>query len=161
MIFVTVGTQEMQFERLIRAVEEAAEKLNITDEIVVQAGHTSYESNKIRILNYIPFDEFSKYMDDARIIITHGGVGSILNALLLNKKVIAVPRLHKYNEHINDHQLQVVKKMTEAGYILSCIDEKELENKLLEIENFIPNKFESHTDEFIKKFEEELDGILK
>ena len=132
MIFVTVGTQDKPFERLIRAVEQAVESGKITDEVIVQAGNTHYESKVLNVLNYVPFDKFNEYIAKADIIITHGGVGSILNALKLKKKIIAVPRLKKYGEHINDHQLQVIQKMNEDGYILSCEDENEIADKVRE-----------------------------
>ena len=160
MIFVTVGTQDWSFKRLIEAVEKAVIDKKITDEVIVQAGNTKYESEHVKILNYIPFEEFAGFMDKADIIITHGGVGSILNAVKLGKKVIAVPRLAKYNEHVNDHQLQVIKKMTDDGYILSTEDENLIVDKIKEIENFEPKVYTSNTDNFEKGVKNILDEII-
>ena len=160
MIFVTVGTQDWSFKRLIEAVEKAVIDKKITDEVIVQAGNTKYESEYVKILNYIPFEEFTSFMDKADIIITHGGVGSILNAVKLGKKVIAVPRLAKYNEHVNDHQLQVIKKMTDDGYILSTEDETLIVDKIKEIANFEPKVYTSNTDNFVKGVKNILDEII-
>ena len=160
MIFVTVGTQDWSFKRLIEAVEKAVIDKKITDEVIVQAGNTKYESEHVKILNYIPFEEFAAFMDKADIIITHGGVGSILNAVKLGKKVIAVPRLAKYNEHVNDHQLQVIKKMTDDGYILSTEDETLIVDKIKEIANFEPKVYTSNTDNFVKGVKNILDEII-
>ena len=160
MIFVTVGTQDWSFKRLIEAVEKAVIDKKITDEVIIQAGNTKYESEYVKILNYIPFEEFTSFMDKADIIITHGGVGSILNAVKLGKKVIAVPRLAKYKEHINDHQLQVIKKMTDDGYILSTEDETLISDKIKEIANFEPKVYTSNTDNFIKGVKNVLDEII-
>ena len=160
MIFVTVGTQDWSFKRLIEAVEKAVIDKKITDEVIVQAGNTKYESEHVKILNYIPFEEFTSFMDKADIIITHGGVGSILNAVKLGKKVIAVPRLAKYNEHVNDHQLQVIKKMTDDGYILSTEDETLIVDKIKEIANFEPKVYTSNTDNFVKGVKNILDEII-
>lgn len=160
MIFVTVGTQDKPFERIIKAVEDAVKANKITDEVVVQAGNTKYESKVLNVLNYVPFDEFNNYLSKADIIITHGGVGSILNALKLKKKIIAVPRLKKYGEHINDHQLQVIQKMTKDGYILSCEDENEIADKVYEAENFVVKEYTSNTENFISSFKEVLDNTL-
>lgn len=160
MIFVTVGTQDKQFTRLIRAVENAVITGKIIDEVIIQAGNTEYESEYLKVLNYIPFDEFNKYLESADIIITHGGVGSILNALKLKKKIIALPRLQKYGEHINDHQLQVVKKMTDKGYILSCKNEDELADKIKEAESFTVKEYNSNTESFITAFKHILDETL-
>ena len=161
MIFVTVGTQDKPFARIIRAVENAVITGKITDEVIVQAGNTKYESEYLNVLNYVPFDEFNNYLLKADIIITHGGVGSILNALKLKKRVIAVPRLAKYGEHINDHQLQVIKKMTEQGYILSTEDETKITDKIKEAENFEVKEYTSNTENFIQSFKQVLDSILK
>jgi UDP-N-acetylglucosamine transferase subunit ALG13 len=109
----------------------------------------------------VAFDEFNNLLKKADIIITHGGVGSILNAIKLGKKVIAVPRLKKYDEHINDHQLQVIEKMTKEGYILSTEDEKKLPDKIKEIANFEPKVYTSNTDNFITNFKKLLDETIK
>ena len=105
-------------------------------------------------------DEFDKLIDECDVLITHGGVGSILNAVKLGKKVIAVPRLAKYNEHVNDHQLQVIKKMTDDGYILSTEDETLIVDKIKEIANFEPKVYTSNTDNFIKGVKNILDDII-
>ena len=160
MIFVTVGTQDKQFKRLIQAVDNLKKAKKITDEVIVQAGHTKYNSDNITILNYIPFEDFNNYLKKAEIIITHGGVGSILNSVKLMKPVIAIPRLKKYGEHINDHQIQIVKKMEEMGYIIACFDENELEEKIAFARSFKPNKFVSNSDNFIENFMKELNDII-
>ena len=160
MIFVTVGTQDKPFVRLISAVEQAVIRGDITDEVIVQAGNTKYTSNVLNVLNYVPFDSFNEYIKKADIIITHGGVGSILNALKLKKKIIAVPRLAKYGEHINDHQLQVIKKMTEDGYILSAENEDEIVDKIKLAQSFVVKEYTSNTEHFVKAFKEVLDSTL-
>lgn len=160
MIFVTVGTQDKPFTRIIKAVEDAVKEGEITDEVIVQSGNTKYESEYIKILSYIPFEEFESFMSKADIIITHGGVGSILSAVKLKKKVIAVPRLEKYKEHINDHQLQVIKKMAEDGYILSCEDENDIAQRIEEAKNFEPKDFKSNRENFITNFEKVLQETL-
>ena len=161
MIFLTVGTQDKPFTRIIQAVEQAVIDGKITDEVIVQAGNTKYESKVLNVLNYVPFDEFNNYLLKADIIITHGGVGSILNALKLKKKVIAVPRLEKYGEHINDHQLQVIKKMTEQGYILSTEDENKIAEKIKEAQSFEVKEYNSNTENFIQRFKQVLDSVLE
>jgi len=161
MIFVTVGTQDKAFTRLIKAVEDAVKLGEITDEVVVQAGATKYKSDVINVLNYVAFDEFNNLLKKADIIITHGGVGSILNAVKLGKKVIAVPRLKKYDEHINNHQLQVIEKMTKDGYILSTQDENKIADKVKEIENFEPKVYTSNTENFVTNFKKLLDETIK
>ena len=109
LIFVVLGTQDKQFCRLIKEIEELKKDGIIKEKIVIQAGCTKYKSKDIEILEYIPMTEFNKYIKNASYIITHGGVGSILDSLKYDKKVIAVPRLEKYNEHVNNHQIEFSK----------------------------------------------------
>ena len=161
MIFVTVGTQDKPFTRIIKGVEDAVLSGAITDEVIVQAGNTKYTSEVLNILNYVPFDKFNEYVEKADIIITHGGVGSILNALKLKKKIIALPRLAKFGEHVNDHQLQVIQKMTKDGYILSCEDENEIGSKVKEAKNFVVKDYSSNTSNFIENFKIVLEDALK
>ena len=104
MIFVSLGTQDKPFVRLLDYLEHS----NIKDKIIVQAGFTDYESKKFEIHKYLDKDDFDKYIDEADLVICHGGVGTIVSCLNKNKKVLAVPRLSKYKEHQNDHQLQIV-----------------------------------------------------
>ena len=151
MIFVTLGTQDKEFKRLLEMVDNAINDGIIKDEVVVQAGITKYESNYMKIFSFTNNDEMLSYIKDAKYIITHGGVGTIFNCLKNNKKVIAVPRLSKYGEHHNDHQLEVIKEFSNKGYIL---DGSNLEDAINKIDSFIPNKYESNNINFISKLEE-------
>ena len=160
MIFVTVGTQDKQFTRFIQAVEKLVIDGDIKEDVIVQAGHTKYESNYIKILNYIPYNDFNDYLNKADIIVTHGGVGSILSSVKLGKKVIAVPRLAKYQEHVNDHQVQVIEKMEKEGYILGCTNLDELKDKLNDTKTFITKEYKSNKEYFMKEFEKILGDLL-
>lgn len=128
MIFVTVGTQKQQFVRLLEMLENSKELKD--DEIIVQAGHTKYESKKLKIFDFISFEEMEKYIDEAEFVICHGGVGSIFTALKKNKKVLVVPRISKYKEHINDHQLEICEQLQKDGYILYLKDDKDFDKMI-------------------------------
>ena len=92
------------------------------------------------------------------ILITHGGVGSIITGLKYNKKVIAAARLEKYKEHVNDHQLQIIENFTNSGYILNLIDFDKLDEVLKETKKFKPKKFKSNVDNFIKLIKKEIES---
>lgn len=154
MIFVILGTQDKEFGRMLKEIDSLIKDGIIDEKVVVQAGSTVYHSDTMEILDYIPMKEFTKYIKEADFVIAHGGVGSILDALKYNKKVIAIPRLEKYNEHENNHQIQIVEKFDELGYIMDCGNLKRLGNKIIEIEKFIPKKYKSNNSEFVKKLEE-------
>ena len=150
MIFVTLGTQDKPFNRLLEAIDKEIDKGNIKGEVVVQAGCTKYESKNMKIFDLIPMDDFDKLMGECDYLITHGGVGSIVGGLNKGKKVIAVPRLEKYGEHVNDHQLQIIENFDKMGYIIGCTDLDKLGAKIKEIKKFKPNKYKSNRDNMVK-----------
>ena len=118
MILVTLGTQDKSFERLLKAIDREIEAGNIKDKVVVQAGYTKYSSDNMEIFDLVSPKELDKLMKEADVLITHGGVGSILGALKYDKPVIAAARLAKYKEHTNDHQKQIIGEFVKEGYIL-------------------------------------------
>lgn len=154
MIFVTLGTQDKSFHRLLEAIDKAIEKEEIKEKVIVQAGHTKYESKNMEIFDLISPDEFSKLIDECDILITHGGVGSILTAVKKGKKVIAAARLKKYKEHTNDHQKQIIKEFEKEGYLVELKDFNQLGKTLKKIEKFKQKKFKSNTKEMIKLIED-------
>ena len=126
MIFVILGTQDKPFSRLLNALEKEIKKENIKEKVIVQAGSTKYKSKYMEIHDYLDMKSFNKYINDADYIITHGGVGAILDSIKKNKKVLVVPREQKYDEHENDHQIQITERFTKMGYILSCMNTKDI-----------------------------------
>ena len=144
MILVLLGTQNNSFHRLLEKIDELIEKQIINEKVIVQAGYTRYESNNMRVFDLIPQEELDRYQEKADLIITHGGVGSIISSIKKGKKVIAVPRLHKYQEHVNDHQKQIVELFSKKGYIVGIEDISELENAIIQIQDFIPVKYENN-----------------
>ena len=142
MIFVTLGTQDKHFPRLLEAVE----KLDIDEKIIAQTGSTDFKSNK---------------MEEARIVITHAGVGTIIYGLSIDKTMIVAARLKKYGEHVNDHQLQILDTFSKDGYIIPLREFSELKNKIIEAEKFKPKKFISNNKNFVKLLDNEITKLTK
>lgn len=159
MIFVTAGTQ-LPFDRLIETVDKIA--LNYPDvKFVVQALKSRYNAKNIQVIDFLSSGDFSKHFDNARLIISHAGMGTIISALVKKKPIIVMPRLHKFNEHRNDHQLSTAIKMDADGYVFVAYNEDELITKFndmwpdnLTIRKFItseaPNEFIQDLDNYIK-----------
>ena len=160
MILVTLGTQDKPFERLIKAVEKQIESGNIKDEVIVQAGCTQYTSNKMKIIKYIPINEFEELIKKADFIITHAGVGSIIQGLQNNKKVIAVARKKEYGEHVNNHQEQILENFGQQGYIISVYNLEKLDEALKKVDEFKPKEFIGNNEEFLNKMTEEIEKLL-
>lgn len=159
MIFITLGTQDKNFKRLLKAVDKQIELGNIRDKVIVQAGYTKYNSNRMTIFDFLSHEDELKFVDQSDLIITHGGVASIMEAITSNKKTIAVPRLKKYNEHDNDHQLQIIDSFSELGYLLPLKDLKDFDTVLLKINKFEPKPFVSNTNHIIKLIENFIEEI--
>ncbi len=159
MILVLLGTQNNSFQRLLEKIQKCIDNGIIKDEVVVQAGCTKYDSDSMKIFDFISQEELDKKIDEASLIITHGGVGTIVNCVKKGKKVIAVPRLKKFGEHVNDHQLQIIESFSKQGFIIGIKDVSELEDALNRIKEFKPNVLESNTENIIKIIEEFIDKI--
>lgn len=157
MILVTLGTQDKPFTRLLYAIQREIDNGNIKDKVVVQAGCTKYDTKDMEIFDLIPLEDFDKLMGECDLLITHGGVGSIITGLKKDKKVIAVPRLAKYGEHINDHQKQIIEKFDEAGNIIGVSDLDNLSKYLKKVKKFKPKKYKSNTNNMIKLVEKLID----
>lgn len=143
MILVLLGTQNNSFYRLLEKIQKCINEGIIKEEVIVQAGTTKFESKDMQIFDMIELNKLKELEKEANFIITHGGVGSIIDCIKQEKKVIAVPRLHKYDEHVNDHQLQIIKTFDEQGLIKGIEDVKELDKAIQEIDEFTPVKFEA------------------
>ena len=130
MIFVTVGTHTQSFNRLLEEIDRLVGNGTIREKVVAQIGHSSYEPKNIEWVRFTTFEKLNKFYRTARVFVTHGGAGSILNGLSNGKPVIAIPRLKKYDEHVNNHQLDLVKALEKKKKIIAVYDIKDLSNAI-------------------------------
>ena len=149
MIFVTLGSQKFQFDRLLQAVDE----LQTDEEIFAQIGYSEYKPKHSKYKRFLDRDEFDKIMDSSNIVITHGGTGAIIGAVKKGKKVIAVPRLKKYGEHVDDHQIQLVNQFSELNLIYPCID-CDIQKALDTVKRTTYASYKSNTARIIRSLEE-------
>lgn len=126
MIFVTLGTHEKPMMRLMDKLDSLVESGVITDEVYITTGLGSPKPKHCRSVELLPYDELEEAIASADLVITHGGPGSIMMALAQGKPLIAVPRLSAHGEHVDDHQVQFVKKMEEEGKLMAVYDINEL-----------------------------------
>jgi len=151
MIFVTLGTQDKGFPRLLGEIEKLINQGIIHDEVVVQAGVTKFVSNQMKIIDFLDMHEFDQHVNECTLMITHGGVGSILNGIRKNKKVIAVARRLKYDEHENEHQIEIVRAFDEMGYIVGCLDANDLKNQYCRLHHFNTKEYKSNNAFFCEQ----------
>jgi len=137
MIFLTVGTQ-FPFDRLVRVVDEVVGKNVFEEEIFAQIGDSSYQPHNFKAVSLLEKKVFDKRICEASCIISHAGIGTIVIALENNKPLLVMPRLKRYGEVVNDHQLAIANKFEELGHILVAYSEEELPEKLEELRSFHP-----------------------
>lgn len=111
MIFVTVGTHEQQFNRLVEYMDKWAAEHD--EEVIIQTGYSTYEPQNCVWQKLFPYQEMSKKVTEARIVITHGGPSSFIAPLQIGKTPIVVPRKRECGEHVNDHQISFSKAVAE------------------------------------------------
>ncbi|QWG87107.1 PssE/Cps14G family polysaccharide biosynthesis glycosyltransferase [Bacillus mycoides] len=161
MIFVTVGSQKFQFDRLLREIDCLIEEQKIKpDEIFAQIGYSTYEPRLYSYKKFLNKEEFLNLMERSEVIITHGGTGSIINGVKQEKKVIGIPRTAKYGEHVDNHQFEIIEQFANSNLIYGISDVKELEHSLEAVQNMHFKKYQSNTNNIINILDEFLNKII-
>ena len=159
MILVLLGTQNNSFHRLLEEIDKNIEDGTISEEVIVQAGYTKFNSKNMKIFDLIPKEKLEELQENASLIITHGGVGSIVSSIEKNKKVIAVPRLHEYGEHVNNHQKEIVMDFDKKGYIIGIEKVEDLKQALDKAKEFVPVKYVHNNEKMLKIIEDFIENI--
>lgn len=122
MIFITTGSRSFQFNRLLKAIDEAIEAGLITEPVFAQIGSSDYKIKNYEYVEFLNHDEFNNKMNSCDLVLTHGGTGVIVNSVKLGKRVVAVPRLAKYGEVVDDHQTQLIKAFEKLEMVTPCFE---------------------------------------
>lgn len=154
MVFVTLGSQKFQFDRLLREIDRLIEKGIITDDVFAQIGASNYVPKNYTYTKFLNRDEFAEKLNSCDTVVTHGGTGVIVKSVKLGKKVLAVARLAKYGEHVDDHQIQIINQFTAMNLIAGCSETEEIEMKYKSLLSMNFSKYESNTETIIKSIEE-------
>lgn len=140
MIFVTVGTHEQPFNRLVQEIDNLKRDGIITEDVIIQTGYSTYEPKYCQWDKLIPYKQMIKNVEDARIVITHGGPASFIMPLQIGKTPIVVPRQKKFDEHVNDHQLEFARNVAERmGTIIPVEDVNKLGEVIKNYDTIIAN----------------------
>jgi UDP-N-acetylglucosamine transferase subunit ALG13 len=126
MIFVTVGTSNLPFDRLVAVCDELAAQ----ERTIVQRGCSAVEVRRAVCLDFVPFHMLHEYVRVARVVVTHGGAGSILLALHEQKHAYIVPRLRRYGEAVDDHQSTLVDELERRGLVTVVRDPRQLVHEI-------------------------------
>lgn len=154
MIFIILGSQKFQFNRLLKEVDKLIEEGILKDEVFAQIGYSDYKPTNFDFKDFLDKDDFTFMLQKANLVITHGGTGAIIGAVKKGKKVIVVPRLSKYGEHVDDHQIQLIKEFEGMGIIEPCYDIEDLPKAYNICIGKKYNAYESNTNTIINSIEE-------
>ena len=161
MIFVTVGTHEQPFDRLIKKVDELKKNGVIQEEVIIQTGFSKYEPQYCQWSKLIPYQQMIKNVEDARIVITHGGPASFIMPLQIGKIPIVVPRQYQFNEHVNDHQVEFARNVASRMKNIILVEEIEVLERVLKNYDSIIEEMHIGMNSNNKKFNENLENIVK
>ena len=165
MIFVTVGTHEQPFNRLVKEIDDLKKSGVITEDVIIQTGYSTYEPKYCQWSKLIPYQQMVKNVKDARIVITHGGPASFIMPLQVGKIPIVVPRQHQFNEHINDHQVEFARNVAERmGTIILVEDINNLGDIIInykEIVTSMEHIMSSNNEEFCIGFSKLVSEIFR
>lgn len=165
MIFVTVGTHEQQFNRLIKCVDELKKNNIIQEDVVIQTGFSDYKPRFCEWEKLYPYQQMNEFVDKARIVITHGGPSSFIMPLQIGKIPIVVPRQKKFEEHVNNHQVDFCDRVAKRYRNIIVVNEiDKLQNIIVNYDSLLKNvkgiKFENNL-KFCEKLENIVDSMFE
>ncbi|MDD1406668.1 glycosyltransferase [Limosilactobacillus reuteri] len=152
MIFLALGTQKFQFNRILKSIDNQIANGLINDNVVAQIGHSTYLPKNYKYYRFIDSNDFDKYLRGCSILITHGGVGTILQAKRRDKPVIVVPRLVKFSEHVDNHQLEIAREFSNKNYVYYCENCDELNLAIKKVKKTNLKKYCFNNKKFVNSF---------
>lgn len=156
-IFVMFGTQDKRFDRLLDAI--LASDFVKNNQVIIQMGYTTGEYQGIEYQQYYSEEELLHQIEMSDLVITHAGVGAIVSSLKLKKRTIVVPRLGKYKEQNNDHQVQIMERYNQLGYIIPCTDLSQLDKIVNNAHTFEPKEYKADKQGIINEISNFIDKL--
>ena len=120
MIFVVLGTQKFQCNRLLEQIDELISQGIIRDKVFAQKGNSDYEPKNYEYVDFVEKQQFEELIEQCDLLVTHSGVGTILSGKNHGRPVIVFPRLKKYGEHVDDHQLDIARAFGKKNLVFMC-----------------------------------------
>jgi UDP-N-acetylglucosamine transferase subunit ALG13 len=158
MIFLTVGTQ-FPFDRLVKAVDNAFDEGSVDEEVFAQVGETSYKPRNFELVAFLEKNVFDRYLKKASALISHAGIGTILMALEHEKPLLVMPRLKKYGEVVNNHQVALTRKFGELGHVLVAYDVEDLPDGIRKLKSFVPRERKANPDAVANRIHHFLNSL--
>ncbi len=161
MIFITLGTQKFQFDRMLKELDKLIEEGKLSkDDVIIQCVYSEYTPKNYTTFALKPQSEIDEIIEKADIIITHSGTGSIIGALKKGKKLIIAPRLKKYGEHVDNHQTELAELFNYKYKIPIVLDMKDLYDTITSMKDYVPIKWEANNKKLISSIENQINELL-
>ena len=159
MIFVAVGTQKFQFDRLLKAIDVLIDDGLLDEEVYAQIGYSNHVPEHYHFDKMMDKSKYDSMIKKCDLLVTHSGVGTIVLGLKYSKPVIVVPRLKRYGEHIDDHQIQIADAFSDRNLVLKCEDTEDLIASIKEARSHRFDRYVSKNDVVIREIESFLSGL--
>lgn len=165
MIFITVGTHEQPFNRLLECIDKMIDAGQIKEEVFAQKGYTDFCPKNYSAKKLISYEEMQENIKKARIVITHGGPASFIAPVSIGKIPIVVPRKKEFFEHVNNHQVEFSREVEKRmKNIIVAETEEELIDAIINYNKKIDqlNKGNnSNNEEFNINLKKEINELFK
>jgi UDP-N-acetylglucosamine transferase subunit ALG13 len=159
MILVLLGTFHIEFRRPLIEIDNLFKSGILNEKLIAQTGHTQFTTNNFEQRPFIAPDDLEQLYDQARVIITHAGTGSIIKGVKKGKKMIAIARLKKYAEHIDDHQLEILNEFASLGYIMPWREDDSLAQLMADVDSFTPRTYVSQNKTIVNYLKGYIDSL--
>lgn len=160
MIFVTVGTHEQQFNRLVQEIDQLVASGELEEEVFVQTGYSTFEPGHCRWEKFLPYESMRKMQKEASVVVSHGGPSTFMDVVSEGKVPVVVPRQKKFDEHVNDHQVSFVGAVANRlGGIIPVFDISELSDSIRQARSAVGVEFDSNNESFCNRLLRGIEGL--
>lgn len=160
MIFLTVGTQ-FPFDRLVKAVDEAMDRGAVSEKIFAQVADSGYRPRNFEAVPYMEKDAFDRHISEASCVISHAGMGAITTALDNRKPLLVMPRLKRYREVVNDHQMAIAQAYERLGHLLVAYHQEEVFEKIKSLRDFVPVERENTAAAVVQRISDFIEQVRR
>ena len=157
MIFVSVGTQKFQMNRLLEEMDRLCAAGCIREDVFAQAGYCTYKPDHFESRPFLPREEMEAAIQSCDLVICHAGTGTILTGIRNKKKVIVLPRQARFGEHVDDHQRDLAAAYEQMGLILVAWEKEDIQKMIERADDWEPQPYVSNTERFV----ENLRGVIQ
>ncbi|WP_080485170.1 PssE/Cps14G family polysaccharide biosynthesis glycosyltransferase, partial [Oenococcus oeni] len=156
--FLILGTQKFQINRLIKSIDSLVASNEISENVFAQIGNSDYLPVNFPYKKFLNYQDFISKISESNIVITHGGVGSIMDSLKMHKKVIAIPRLKKFGEHVDNHQIEIIQALGNENVLYPLFDVEDMLKALFSIKQKDFNKISFNNENYIDYIHRYIEG---